>query len=1607
MKNSLYDDINHYYNSKKKKKSWSKLLVVLASLVVFTTTYALILPAITMNTQTWCGKEEHKHNHEECYEQVLICEKEETEGHTHDENCYEMTLLCNTEEHEAHVHEESCYENSLICQEEHEHTNECYENNLICNKEETEGHVHSDECYQNTVKCEMQENESHTHSDTCYEERFTCTKEEHEHTKICYSNPNADLEDASIWTETLPNELTGNWSNDLIEVAESQLGYKESKKNYIVTSQDITKGYTRYGEWYGDRYGDWCAMFISFCLNYANIDENLIPFDSNCQHWIETLSKEEYDLYHTKNTYQPTVGDLVFFDNDLNGVSDHVGIVIEVDNKLHTIEGNAGNGVYEKKYEFSNESILGYAKLPENPNIDNNYIKQTLNASIYKDASLNEIDESDNTKITVEGYLPEGASIKAFAVEIDQNVIDGESVMVAYDISVYDSNGNYIEIDNANNPLTVKILPQDLPSDIEDASVYYIPEEGEPEELTSEKKNQELTFETPHFSTYAITIPGNLAEVYLNGTGGNDTNAGTSSTRAVKTLEKALSLVKDGGTIHITGTVTLTSDVDLDVLGSLTIKRSSFTGPLIILHGAELTLGNVTINGGSSKPQASATPKDYSSSTNIARYSTYANNSAKAPLIVIQNGGTLNIKDGTTLEYNSNKPNTKTSGSGNSQKTDFVENGYVGQGGAVYCDNGTINMNGGLIQYCEAESGGGIYIENGTFNLSDGTIQYNYARNILTTSQRRQEQYYRNAGGGVYVGDHTVMNMSGGMIVYNESSREGGGVSLGWLNRARGAAINEFITTFNMTGGTFKGNVATSTGGALNITAGRQAFISAGSFLDNVANGKEYQETSSYSIPGSVYSGGAIYLDAQQEDSYGRYSGMPGYAVINRVLITENTATSDGGAIATCSTSKYSINASVDLSNGTLIYNNKKGTSKNELYLSGSKVNMSDTYLGGGKYNWKTSGSIYYNDLTNNSTGVKAGIEMATVIIKGNTGYLGGAIGCNGQIEIGGEDEKISISFTKIWEDQNSIYRPKSITVQVYQDGKPYGDPITFSKSTDDSGDDTWPTYHIDSLPSGHEYTIKEIEVDGYISTITQNGNHFTITNTFGGFRVVKKWENDTEEDRPSSIQVQLYQNNNPYGNIVQLTKDNNWQYIWTELPEFDADGNKYEYSAKEINIPNGYYSTSSGVLKGNTWTITNTLAPKTNISVEKKWSEGSTKTDVTILLLANGEINDTVILNGSKNWYHKFTNLPTKDKNGIDINYEITEVKIPGYTFEVSDGMPINTTQKQSTWIETTKLISGKKHIFINNNQILSGKGTNQLQWINVGNHISEGTIPSNEAVWTFNGSTLRNESNKYLNVGYDYSYYNYLIKTSDNGSTVSYSNNNLAAIYRYNNYDYYYYMTSISNNYGYTSRSYSDALTFKTYYLDEKEVEVDGNCTHYIVTNTKKDELFINFNKYSTLKDEDGNFTLLANANLALYKQDDNGTTDIPETNAKGTLVKEWVTTNISSEQVNLQEDGTYYLVELNAPDGHVKLKGPIIFEVNTKSQTIKIKSYPGFEECEGELSLENSTADLPIYNTVAFLLPETGGMGTSTIYLIGGLLVLVSVIVLITKKRMNNEI
>lgn len=68
-----------------RKMKWRRIVTILSCIVVFCTTYALIMPAVTMSRDTACGKEEHTHT-EACYDEngALICGREE---HTHTDAC--------------------------------------------------------------------------------------------------------------------------------------------------------------------------------------------------------------------------------------------------------------------------------------------------------------------------------------------------------------------------------------------------------------------------------------------------------------------------------------------------------------------------------------------------------------------------------------------------------------------------------------------------------------------------------------------------------------------------------------------------------------------------------------------------------------------------------------------------------------------------------------------------------------------------------------------------------------------------------------------------------------------------------------------------------------------------------------------------------------------------------------------------------------------------------------------------------------------------------------------------------------------------------------------------------------------------------------------------------------------------------------------------------------------------------------------------------------------------------------------------------------------------------------------------------------------------------
>ena len=360
--------------------------------------------------------EGHTHS-ESCYEtRTVPCEQEETEGHTHSEACYGIgPVECTIPETPGHTHTEDCYEKqgALSCgleeRQPHTHDERCYDSkgNLTCTLPRTIVHVHDDTCVTDTgekVSVLTCNQKVHTHNESCYAKEeapaleFKCGAGEHRHAEACYDaeggltctipehthdascvvadlDLSADVETPEQWEETLRDvELTGQWPQDVLAVANTQLKYRESAKNCILSEMQL-KGYTRYGARYGTPYADWDTLFVSFCLDYAGVED--FPVHADRARWITLLEEEE--LYRDPAAYTPKPGDLVFFDLDqvadapveIPVEADLMGIVEEflpeTDEeplRLQVIAGNVENKVDHVICEMPDITIVGYAELP-------------------------------------------------------------------------------------------------------------------------------------------------------------------------------------------------------------------------------------------------------------------------------------------------------------------------------------------------------------------------------------------------------------------------------------------------------------------------------------------------------------------------------------------------------------------------------------------------------------------------------------------------------------------------------------------------------------------------------------------------------------------------------------------------------------------------------------------------------------------------------------------------------------------------------------------------------------------------------------------------------------------------------------------------------------------------------------------------------------------------------------------------------------------------------------------------------------------------------------------------------------------------------------------
>ena len=102
----------------------------------------------------------------------------------------------------------------------------------------------------------------------------------------------------------------------------------------------------------------------------------------------------------------------------------------------------------------------------------------------------------------------------------------------------------------------------------------------------------------------------------------------------------------------------------------------------------------------------------------------------------------------------------------------------------------------------------------------------------------------------------------------------------------------------------------------------------------------------------------------------------------------------------------------------------------------------------------------------------------------------------------------------------------------------------------------------------------------------------------------------------------------------------------------------------------------------------------------------------------------------------------------------------------------------------------------------------------------------------------------------------------------------------------------------------------------------------------------------------------------------------------------------------------EGTYYLEETEAPAGYNKLTKPIEVKITATSDATRVSETVEYRNQNDSTYTPATDATVKVLNSAGTQLPSTGGIGTTLFYVIGGVLMAVAAVLLVTKKRMNNK-
>lgn len=863
---------------------------------------------------------------------VLVCTKPEIVLHRHTPDCFDAdgNLICGQTQVLEHQHSDACFETvaesvdtgTLTCTDTaHVHTARCYGTwKLVCGQEE---HTHSEACTQNEqeepVFCGK---DAHTHGEVCRDENgeLVCGTEEHTHSLACHADPGADVETAELWEQTFAGvTLTGNWRQDTLAIAETQLGYTESTKNYVVAEDGETvKGYTRYGAWCGEPYGDWNVMFLTFCLHYAGVE----GVDRDCGGWVTSWA----DAFEPAQSHTPAVGDLVLFDRDGDGTADRAGLVAQItDSGFAAMEGDAEDAVRLLTYGADDPGILGYINLPEGP----------------KEFTLTAQTENGIT-VTITG---ESASLPYPAREITvtvTEVTDGERRAIRDQIlgeeQAEPERSYLLDITLWHGEEEIEPTGSVTFSGIDTEGlypkVYHIDTNAQTATDMEAKtgENGDVTIDTDHFSLYEVQarsfqgLSGYVGDAFINGgnfkltdnaytaDNGSSANLSISKDTTIDLNGHTLTISRSGQCFEVQSGATLT------IMDSAGVQDAvSYPGGDVYGNRASLSDDGSTLTYYITTSTPSGTGTTETLEKHIVTLSGAIRCDESSDQAIKVNGGTLDIRSGVLRNSSGKRVVLVESG------TLTMEGGYIvgggnnnfDNGGGIYVNNGEVNISGGVIAANHGNAGGGIYVNSGTLNISGGAVAGNevinghsdngggiYVNNgTLTLSGGYVTNNYKacdcndcqndvnntHGGGGIALANSSVMNMTGGYVTGNYSGLAGGGIYAGFFDHN---------VRFTMSGGTIAGNCAElGEGGGLRIAGGTNGVIQ--------ATNKVYI-TNNITNSNNDWGGGGIFVQEK------------GNLNITNALITDNTAGGYGGGVAACPTGETLITHT----DGAAIYRN-------------------------------------------------------------------------------------------------------------------------------------------------------------------------------------------------------------------------------------------------------------------------------------------------------------------------------------------------------------------------------------------------------------------------------------------------------------------------------------------------------------------------------------------------------------------------------------------------------------------------------------------------------------------------------------------------------------